>query len=370
MGHSDRTTQVAQRSGSSVDASVQTLQPSRVERDRRLQRLQRRLAALVLALMLVVTTASAWLRLAQPRAPCADWPACRSAAGRMAAPVQPPVLSAPAVLAVVRGSHRVAASAALVMAIALVVSAMRWNRGGQSDSRDQGEQNDQHDSRARIVARDASALLVLALALSVLGIVTPGSRSLAVLLGNLLGGLLMVALAARLVALSGLSGVSARDALAQHATTALQTRRRRIAARAATIGLALWLLQAALGAGSGFGAGALASPLHAALGFFAAAWAFHAGGTSGDAGATRAGALLRAIAVAQGLLGVTVAALDAPAALVLVHNGITVLAVALLAAATTAGTTLQIPDTARGESLNQINASGAPGSEHSDRPGG
>ena len=41
--------------------------------------------------------------------------------------------------------------------------------------------------------------LVLALGLSVLGIVTPGSCVAGVLLGNLLGGVLMLALAWRLV---------------------------------------------------------------------------------------------------------------------------------------------------------------------------
>ncbi|MFO1296093.1 MAG: hypothetical protein U1F25_06160 [Rubrivivax sp.] len=187
------------------------------------------------------------------------------------------------------------------------------------------------------------------------------------LLGNLLGGLLMLALAARLCARGAGAQPSVTATMATTATfPAPPALQRRAAARAAAIGLALWLLQAALGAGSGFGTGALAAPLHAALGFFAAAWAFRAGGVLAGAGAARAGALLRVIAIAQGLLGVAVATLSAPPALVLVHNGVTVLGVALLAAATT----FQIPDTARGERLNHINASKAPGSEHSDRPGG
>lgn len=274
-----------------------------------------------LALMLVVTTASAWLRLAQPRAACADWPSCRSPGGRLAAQTQPPALAAPAVLAAVRGSHRAAASAALLTAIALVVlvvpAALR-RAGGPRDA---------------AAARDASGLLLLALALSVLGIATPGSRSLAVLLGNLLGGLLMVALAARLCARGAWSQPAAPARVAAGAAPLVQ--RRRTGARAAAIGLALWLAQASLGAGSGFGAGALAAPLHATLGFIAAAWAFGAAGALGRAGARRLGALLRAVALVQGMLGLTVATLNAPPALVLVHNVVTVLGCALLAAGTT-----------------------------------
>ena len=44
-----------------------------MDNDRR-RRLMRRLAWTCVLLMLVVTSASAWLRLAQPRPACADWP--------------------------------------------------------------------------------------------------------------------------------------------------------------------------------------------------------------------------------------------------------------------------------------------------------
>ena len=77
---------------------------------------------------------------------------------------------------------------------------------------------------------------MLALALSVLGIVTPGSRAAGVLLGNLLGGLLMLGLSWRLA--TQLAGWPA-------AGPAL--------ARWALLGAGLWMAQAALGALSGSG---------------------------------------------------------------------------------------------------------------------
>jgi cytochrome c oxidase assembly protein subunit 15 len=51
--------------------------------------------------------------------------------------------------------------------------------------------------------RLALALLALALALAVLGVYTPGSRVPAVAIGNLLGGFVMLALAARLALIAG-----------------------------------------------------------------------------------------------------------------------------------------------------------------------
>ena len=61
----------------------------------------RRLAWAGVLLMLVVTTASAWLRLAQPRPDCFDWPACRTADRPVAAAVAPAVMGAPGTLALV-----------------------------------------------------------------------------------------------------------------------------------------------------------------------------------------------------------------------------------------------------------------------------
>ena len=96
--------------------------------------LLRRLAWACVLLMLVVTTASAWLRLAQPRPACFDWPACRSADRPVAAAMVPPMLGAPATLALVRGTHR--ASATLVLLVVIAVAALtlakpprRWAAG-------------------------------------------------------------------------------------------------------------------------------------------------------------------------------------------------------------------------------------------------
>ena len=90
--------------------------------------------------------------------------------------------------------------------------------------------------RRGTAGRLALALLALALALSVLGIVTPGSRAVGVLLGNLLGGLLMLGLSWRLATqLAGWPISSPR------------------LARWALLGAALWLAQAAFGALSGSG---------------------------------------------------------------------------------------------------------------------
>ncbi|MEI2679191.1 MAG: COX15/CtaA family protein [Burkholderiaceae bacterium] len=92
----------------------------RLLEDRRLMTL-RRLAWACLLLMLVVTSASAWLRLAQPRPACVDWPGCRSADRPAAAAVAPTLLGAPRVLALVRGTHRGAATAVLLLVLALAV---------------------------------------------------------------------------------------------------------------------------------------------------------------------------------------------------------------------------------------------------------
>lgn len=72
-------------------------------------------------------------------------------------------------LALVRATHRGAATAVLLLVLALAVLSLA------------------RTPRRPAAGRLALALLVLALGLSVLGIVTPGSRAAGVLLGNLLG---------------------------------------------------------------------------------------------------------------------------------------------------------------------------------------
>mgnify|MGYP000662109893 CR=1 FL=1 len=93
--------------------------------DRRLLTL-RRLAWACLLLMLVVTTASAWLRLAQPRPACVDWPGCRGADRPAAAAVAPTLLGAPGVLALVRATHRGAATAVLLLVLQRPLRGLAW----------------------------------------------------------------------------------------------------------------------------------------------------------------------------------------------------------------------------------------------------
>ncbi len=109
-------------------------------------------AALTFALLVVVTLASAFLRLAEP-----------AAVGGLA-------------IDIARGTHRVSASAALVLAIGVAI--FGWDR-----------------LRPLGASRGvAAALVALGVALSFLGRFTPSTHPF-VALGNPLGGLAMVALA-------------------------------------------------------------------------------------------------------------------------------------------------------------------------------
>jgi cytochrome c oxidase assembly protein subunit 15 len=155
--------------------------------DRRPQRV-RQMAWLTLWLLVAVTCLSAYLRHSGAGLGCEPWPACfgqgeSSAAGAVVVGGQ--------ALTVARAAHRVTATLALLLVMAmLVVSAARRPR----------------------LAREAAlslCLLVLALSLALLGVFTPGSRLPAVAIGNLLGGFLMLAIAARLVAPSAQRGLRA-----------------------------------------------------------------------------------------------------------------------------------------------------------------
>ena len=252
--------------------------------DRRLT-LLRRLAWACVLLMLVVTTASAWLRLAQPRPACFDWPACRSADRPPAASIAPAALGAPGTLAVVRGAHRAAATLVLLVVIALAALALagsprRWAAG-----------------------RLGLALLVLALALSVLGIVTPGSSAAGVLLGNLLGGLLMLGFSWRLA--TQLAGWPA-------ASPAL--------ARWALLGAGLWIVQAALGALSGSGHWDAAPVAHMALALLAGSCSFGVGWAARMQGRRVEGAALMLLTGLQFALAAGAAGSAAAPAWVLLHN--------------------------------------------------
>ncbi len=267
--------------------ALQHAEPTPMNPDARQSHL-RRLAWACLLLMLVVTTASAWLRLMQPRPVCDDWPACRGAESvgtmRAAEPV-----------AAVRWLHRGAASSVLLLVIGVAVVALR------------------HTPRQLEAGVIALLLLALALALSVLGIITPGSRSSAVLLGNLVGGFVMLAL----------SGCLLRRLYPCAPPS-------RALAGWAMAGALLWAAQVSLGALSGVGRSEVLPLLHVAVGLIgtalgaAVAWA-----AFGQRRRLEGGALL-VIAALQPVLGVGAAALAAAPMLVLVHNLSAALGLALL----------------------------------------
>ncbi|MBI5720278.1 MAG: COX15/CtaA family protein [Burkholderiales bacterium] len=292
-----------------------------------------RLALAVVALMVCVVFASAWLRLAQPRVACADWPACRGAtalegaraalASRTTDRAADESLGAPQTVQRVRAVHRIAATSALLLVVALVVLLLR-----------------ERPRRHRLL-RPALALLALALALSMLGVVTPGSRALAVLLGNLLGGFLMLAIALALTtrAMTPTEGATAptegptaptaramaptAQSMAPTAQAAAKLAARERLPRLARRTFWLWLVQAALGALSGAQALHLAPPLHLALAAVAlpmagvVAWsACH----HPQPAPRLLGAVLLGLLPLQFALGASAAAEGAPMPWVLAHN--------------------------------------------------
>lgn len=232
-------------------------------------RLLQRLGWACVLLMLLVVAASGWLRLSQPRPTCSDWPACSRV--RSTLPVAAPT-ALPGATEAVRGLHRATASLALLASVALAWLAL----GRRPRQRDAGT--------------IALALVAIALLLAALGIVTPGSRSRAVLLGNLLGGHLMLALAWRLV--RHLRSPSALPA-----------------GGAAPVAALLLLSQAALGALPGAG-GAAVIP-HLALAGFALPLLAWTGLHARRHGRTAEGRALVGVAAAQGLLGGIAAGLAA-----------------------------------------------------------
>jgi cytochrome c oxidase assembly protein subunit 15 len=154
-------------------------------RPARIRRLFGRLATASLVLTFMVIIASAFLRHTQAGLGCADWPACY---GRVAADAQAVAPSLGVHLA--RLLHRLAASSALLLIVALL-----WLGKGVAGFR-----------RERAFA---VLSLAIALGLAALGLFTPGAQTLAVPLGNLLGGFLMLAV---LAALAGHCGSNRHDA--------------------------------------------------------------------------------------------------------------------------------------------------------------
>jgi cytochrome c oxidase assembly protein subunit 15 len=144
-----------------------------------------RLALASAALTFVVIVASAFMRHTQAGLACADWPACY---GRMEVPGAAAL--PPTAVRIARIAHRLAATGVLALLIGLLLIAWTqkpaWKREGGL----------------------ALAALLVAAALAVLGLATPGAKIPAVTLGNLLGGYLMLALlAAAAAAGSGVAPV-------------------------------------------------------------------------------------------------------------------------------------------------------------------
>lgn len=254
----------------------------------------RRLALACVWLMLAVVVASAWLRLAQPRPVCMQWPVCRMAEPSAPAAAAAVGMGRTGMLDVVRAVHRIAASALLPL-----VALLAW-------------QTLARPPRRHAVDRCALAMLILALALAALGIVTPGSKSPSVLLGNLLGGQWLLALAWSMLR-------SLRSTPAPTPATA----------RWALGGAVLWSLQAALGALSGAGHGQPATVAHLLLLLPALAWAGAVAVAAWRQGCTDARLLLALLAL-QVVLGAASFLMAAAPALVLLHNLAAALGLALL----------------------------------------
>jgi len=145
----------------------------------------RRLALMCAALVLAVTSLSAFIRLSQAGLGCSDWPQCYGSRLRDAQQGQPPLATHNEAVAAARLTHRAVA----VLALLAVVTMLAVCFGNQPWLHREGLL--------------ALALLALALGLAVLGRWTAGARVPAVAMGNLVGGVLMLALCWRLAARGG-----------------------------------------------------------------------------------------------------------------------------------------------------------------------
>jgi heme A synthase len=132
----------------------------------------RHIVGVAIALVLIVTTTSAFIRLSQSGLSCRDRPACSGALVESLSAV----LSEGSDVSIARAAHRVAAGAAGILFV--VIAALGWERW-RGDSR-----------RAAAVA-----LVVLASLLAWLGKYATSTMP-AVMLGNLFGGMALLGLLA------------------------------------------------------------------------------------------------------------------------------------------------------------------------------
>lgn len=131
----------------------------------------RRAAWVCAVLVLVVTSASAFLRQTGAGLGCTPWPVCHASAARADAQRAAPSAAEHTARAV----HRVVASSLLLLLLAM--TAFAWT------------------AKLRLVAEGRVVLLALGLTLflAILGVFTANARAPAVTLGNLMGGLLLFA---------------------------------------------------------------------------------------------------------------------------------------------------------------------------------
>lgn len=205
--------------------------------DRR-RRMLRRMAMACLVLVVLVVALSAFMRHRGAGLGCEDWPACYGQGSRDTRAGEAVVPGDDVAMA--RRAHRVIATLALVLAVAMAIGSIAVRP---------------------VLRREgllAIGLLALGLGLAVLGVATPGSRMPAVTLGNLLGGFAMLALCARMASVAGAAPDRRCDP---------------VLARTAGLVAILLVLQVALGA--------LVSATHAGLACRSIAECFELAGSGG-----------------------------------------------------------------------------------------
>ena len=142
----------------------------------------RRLALVAAALILAITSLSAFIRLSNAGLGCSEWPQCYGSRLRQVQQTREPLIADSGGVTVARLAHRLIAVLEL-LAITTMVMVCFGNRPW--------------------LLREGAlvlTMLTLAIGLAVLGRWTANARIPAVAIGNLLGGLLMLALSWRLAA--------------------------------------------------------------------------------------------------------------------------------------------------------------------------
>lgn len=140
----------------------------------------RRAALLCALLVALITSLSAYIRLSKAGLSCPDWPACYGQGLRDLQQGRAATTGEDVATAAARLAHRVVASTALLLVLALLAASLTARPVAWRE------------------ARVAMALVALALFLAVLGRWSSDARAPAVAIGNLLGGFAMLALCWRL----------------------------------------------------------------------------------------------------------------------------------------------------------------------------